>query len=273
MSASVTKMPVIYLSHGGGPCFFMDWSPIGPADTWNSMADWLKNLNRTFPTPKAVVVISAHWEEDEVTVMSEKNPSLLFDYDGFPKHTYELEYPAPGSPTVATRVSELLRLAYINSKIETKRGFDHGVFVPFKLIYPEANIPIVQVSLKKNMNPVDHIALGQALAPLRDEGVLIVGSGMSYHNLRDLFQGGNAVLQNSKLFDQWLFETASLGDFDVRNSRFAHWETAPAARHAHPREEHLLPLLVVSGAAGNESGRRVFNDVVMGAATSAFQFG
>jgi aromatic ring-opening dioxygenase catalytic subunit (LigB family) len=264
---------VIYLSQGGGPCFFMDWSSIGPADTWNSMADFLKNLHRTFPTPKAIVVISAHWEENEITVMSEVSPSLLFDYYGFPKHTYELTYPAHGSPVLASRISELLKIANINSRTESKRGFDHGVFVPFKLIYPDANIPIVQVSMKHNLDPVDHIALGRALTPLRDEGVLIVGSGMSYHNLHDLFKGGQTVLQQSKTFDQWLFETASLSSFDERNSKLAKWKTAPSALQVHPREDHLIPLMVVSGAAGNEQGKRVFNDVVMGAATSAFQFG
>lgn len=274
MSTSVTsRMPVIYLSHGGGPCFFMDWSSIGPVDTWNTMATYLKNLHRTFPTPKAVVVISAHWEEKEFTVMSEEAPALLFDYYGFPKHTYELSYPALGSTIVAARVMELLRAAGIQSKTETKRGFDHGVFVPFKLVYPEANIPIVQVSMKNSMSPADHIALGKALAPLRDEGVLIVGSGMSYHNLQDLFQGGATVLQHSQAFDRWLVETSSLTDADERNAKLEKWETAPSGRKAHPREDHLIPLMVVSGAAGNESGKQTFSDVVMGAATSAFQFG
>ncbi len=273
MSASEkSKMPVMYISHGGGPCFFMDWSPMGPKNTWDQMATWLKNLNRTFTRPKSIVVISAHWENPEITIMSGESPSLLFDYYGFPKHTYELEYPAPGNPVLASKIQAMLKDFGISSKLDSQRSFDHGVFIPFKLIYPEADIPIVQISLKKNMNPADHIELGRALAPLREEGVLIVGSGMSYHNLQDLFRG-NDVLQISKDFDQWLVDLAQNPSEEKRNALLKDWEKAPHARRVHPREEHLLPFFVISGAAGNETGVKIFTDTPMGAVTSGFQFG
>ncbi len=273
MSASIkVKMPVIYLSHGGGPCFFMDWSSMGPADTWDKTANWLKNLHRTFPRPRAIVVISAHWEENEVTVLNSQAPPLLFDYYGFPKHTYELEYPAQGSPKLASRIQELLKTVNIKSKQDSKRGFDHGVFIPLKLIYPDADIPIVQISLKVGLVPSEHIQLGKALAPLRDEGVLIVGSGMSYHNLGDLMRKSD-VLQISKDFDQWLKNAVSIESFQNRSLMLEVWEKAPHARRVHPREEHLLPLMVISGAAGNEVGQCVFSDAPMGAVSSAIQFG
>jgi aromatic ring-opening dioxygenase catalytic subunit (LigB family) len=217
-------------------------------------------------------VISAHWEEQEVTIMSQEHPQLLFDYFGFPKHTYELTYPAPSSPSLAREIQELLTQKGIISKIDSKRGYDHGVFVPFKLIYPEAQIPIVQVSLKRSLNPQDHLELGKALAPLRDEGVLIVGSGMSYHNLREFF-GGNSVGRVSDEFDAWLTESVTANDPDFRNERLLSWKEAPSAKLAHPREEHLIPLLVVAGAAGTDLGSRIFVDRVMGATISAYQFG
>jgi len=270
-TSNKVKLPVIYLSHGGGPCFFMDWSPIGPADTWNKTANWLKNLSHTFSRPKAIIVISAHWEEKEFTILTNEAPSLLFDYYGFPQHTYELKYPAKGSPELVLEIQKRLQAAGIKVESDEKRGFDHGVFIPFKLIYPEADIPILQISLKSGLNPATHIELGKALAPLREKGVLIVGSGMSYHNLNDLMRG-NDVLQISKDFNQWLEETVSLASFENRNSKLQEWEKAPHARRVHPREEHLLPLMVISGAAGDEAGKIVFSDSPMGAVSSAIQF-
>ncbi len=272
MNSSVhSKMPVIYLSHGGGPCFFMDWSLIGPADTWNKTAEWLKGLHHSFPKPKAIVVFSAHWEESEVTIQSGARPNLIYDYYGFPKHTYELKYPAPGSPELASRIQKLLTSAGISSRLDSKRGFDHGVFIPFKLIFPEAHLPIVQISLKSGLNPAEHIELGKALSSLRDEGVLLVGSGMSYHNLGDLFRG-TGVLPISQAFDQWLSSTLNIENAKERNLKLKDWESAPYARKSHPREEHLIPLMVISGAAGDSPGAKIFSDTPMGAVSSAFQF-
>jgi aromatic ring-opening dioxygenase catalytic subunit (LigB family) len=265
------KMPTYYIAHGGGPCFFMDWSPIGPSETWNKMGDWLKNLSsQEIPLrPKAVVVISAHWEESEFTVLDSESPPLLFDYYGFPKHTYELEYPAHGSKEVVMRIQSLMERAGLPLRRETNRGYDHGVFVPLLLIYPKADI---QVSLKKGLSPEQHFKFGQALAPLRDEGILLIGSGMSYHNLREFF-GGKSVEIVSDTFDSWLTETVQTSDLKFRNERLLDWEVAPSARDAHPREEHLVPLFVMAGAAAEEPGKRIFTDRVMGATTSAYRFG
>jgi len=266
-------LPVFYISHGGGPCFFMDWSSIGPADTWKKMESWLRGLSKTIgQTPKAILVISAHWEEQDFTVMSHANPPMLFDYSGFPKNTYELKYPASGSPELAKRVHELLSGAGIPVQMDSRRGFDHGVFIPFLLIYPNAEIPIIQLSLKKNLHPEGHFKVGQALAPLRDEGVLIVGSGMSYHNLRDFFSGKD-VGSVSDTFDDWLTKTVTSLSIEERKQNLERWLQAPGARLAHPREEHLIPLMVVAGAAGTDIGDRIFTDRVMGATTSAYRFG
>jgi aromatic ring-opening dioxygenase catalytic subunit (LigB family) len=267
-----TPLPAFYIAHGGGPCFFMDWSSIGPRDTWKKMADWLSHIDASLPVkPKAILVVSAHWEENAFTVTSNAHPELIYDYSGFPAETYDLKYPAPGSPELANRIVELLEEHGLQAKKDPVRGFDHGVFIPFKLIYPEASIPVVQLSLKRGLDPALHLELGRALAPLRNEGVLIVGSGMSYHNLRELF-GGHAIPESDE-FDAWLSETLTPSDFKTRSEKLIHWQSAPKARDAHPREEHLIPLMVVAGAAENEKGVKVFSDRVMGAITSGFSFG
>jgi len=262
-------LPTYYIPHGGGPCFFMDWT-MGPPDTWHKMAAWLGHVrDEVGAKPKAVVVISAHWEEPEFSVTTGEHPPLLFDYYGFPEHTYKLRYDAPGSPELAARIGKLLEGAGFATRADAERGFDHGVFVPFKLIYPDADIPVVQLSLKAGLDPALHIAAGKALEPLRREGVLIVGSGMSYHNMR----GFGRATADSETFDAWLSEAATLADAAKRNDALARWEQAPAARRVHPREEHLLPLMVAAGAAGADPGRRVFTDHVMNVQVSAFAFG
>ncbi|RYZ74135.1 MAG: dioxygenase [Proteobacteria bacterium] len=266
-------LPAFYIAHGGGPCFFMDWSPIGPKNTWDRMGAWLRGVARSLEEkPKAILVISAHWEESEVTVMTKAQPELLFDYYGFPEHTYRLTYPAPGSPALAERVKALLTSAQIPVRENAVRDFDHGVFVPLKLIYPDAEIPIIQISLKDGLDPETHIELGRALAPLRDEGVLIIGSGLSYHNLQEFF-GGQSASEVSENFDSWLTETVTRETGQSRTAELNQWSKAPSARLAHPREEHLLPLHVVVGAAENEKGTRVFTDQVMGARVSAYRLG
>jgi aromatic ring-opening dioxygenase catalytic subunit (LigB family) len=228
--------------------------------------------------PKALVVISGHWEEKVVAIQDNSAPPLLYDYYGFPESTYQITFPAPGAPEVAARVSELLTVAGIKCTYDCTRGFDHGVFIPLKVAFPMADVPIVQVSLLASMNPAEHIRLGQALAPLRDEGVLIIGSGMSYHNMRTFksqMRGskGPAPDEGSQRFDDWLEQVLTRATPDERVAGLTHWDTAPAAREAHPREEHLLPLHVAVGAAGDDPRRRMLKDVVMGALESAFQFG
>jgi aromatic ring-opening dioxygenase catalytic subunit (LigB family) len=225
------------------------------------------------------VVISGHWEEKFATIQNNPSPPLLYDYQGFPPSTYEIQFPAPGAPGVSARVAELLEAAGIACKYDHDRGFDHGVFIPLKVAFPRADVPIVQLSLLASLDPAEHIRLGQALAPLRDEGVLIVGSGMSYHNMRTLMAnmrgGANGRLPDSgsQRFDDWLEEILTRATPQMRIAALAAWDKAPAARDAHPREEHLLPLHVVVGAAGNDPGRRTMKDVVMSAVESAFQFG
>jgi aromatic ring-opening dioxygenase catalytic subunit (LigB family) len=264
------KMPTLYIPHGGGPCFFMEWT-MGPRDTWDGMAAWLRQLASTMPVkPAAMLVVSAHWEEPEVTVNTAANPPLLYDYYGFPKETYEIAYAAPGQPKLAARVQELLTRAGIAHGSNAERGLDHGVFVPLKLVYPEADIPIVQLSLKRGLDAAGHIELGDALAPLREEGVLIVGSGMSYHNLRRF---GSAGAVDSIAFDDWLHEAVSHTDAAERSKLLTDWAKAPAAREAHPREEHLIPLMVAAGAARGDAGRRIYSERVMDMAISGYQFG
>lgn len=261
-------LPTIYLPHGAGPCFFMTWER-GPADTWDRAAAYLKGIVANLPEqPRAILVVSGHWEAPEFTVGSAPHPDLIFDYQGFPAHTYQLTFDAPGAPALADQVRALLADAGIASAADVHRGWDHGVFVPLKLVTPDADIPVVQLSLKAGLDPGAHLAAGRALAPLRDEGVLIVGSGMSWHNMRGF---SPAFTQRSAIFDAWL-ETA-IGNPAQRETALAAWAAAPYGREAHPREEHLLPLMVVAGAARGEPGRIAFRDTVMDVVVSAVEFG
>jgi aromatic ring-opening dioxygenase catalytic subunit (LigB family) len=244
----------------------MEWT-MGPPDTWDKMRNWLAQLGQSI-RPRAIVVVSGHWEEREFTINNGAHPPMLYDYSGFPPETYRIKYNAPGSPEVAQRVHDLLDQSGISSGFDSQRGYDHGVFVPLKVAYPKADIPIVQLSLKKGLDPQTHIAAGRALAPLRREGVLIVGSGMSYHNMRGFMMG--QPVPASDRFDSWLTAAVSSAE---RNEKLKDWQHAPDGREAHPREEHLIPLLVASGAAEGENGKRVFSDRVMGATVSAYQFG
>jgi aromatic ring-opening dioxygenase catalytic subunit (LigB family) len=262
------RQPTLFIPHGAGPCFFMDWT-YGPADTWDDMADWLKGLLATLPErPKAILVVSGHWEAAQFTVTTSDAPPLIYDYNNFPPETYQLRFDAPGSPALAARVRTLLASAGIASGEDAERGFDHGVFIPLKLVTPQADIPVVQLSLNSNLDPAQHLAAGRALAPLRDEGVLIVGSGMSWHNMRGF---NPAFTGAAHAYDDWL--TEALADPAQRDQRLAHWEDAPLARQAHPREEHLAPLFVAAGAAEGDPGRKVFTDEVMDVTVSAFAFG
>jgi aromatic ring-opening dioxygenase catalytic subunit (LigB family) len=266
---AIATLPTLYIPHGGGPCFFMEWT-MGPADMWHKMGAWLSQLGSAIDSqPRAIVVVSAHWESAEFALTAAAQPPLLYDYYGFPEHTYQLQYGAPGAPELAQSIAELLREAALPVRLDAQRGFDHGVFIPFKLIYPEANIPIVQLSLQTGLDPAVHIAVGRALQPLRDQGVLIVGSGMSYHNMRGV---GAGVGGASDQFDAWLTAAVS-ARAATRNEQLCQWQQAPAARIAHPREEHLLPLMVVAGAAGTDLGRKIFEDRLMGSMVSAYQFG
>jgi aromatic ring-opening dioxygenase catalytic subunit (LigB family) len=264
------RMPAWYIPHGGGPCFFMEWNP---PDAWNRMADFLRGLASTLPrTPKAIVMVSAHWLEPRLTVTSGAQPELIYDYFGFPPHTYELKYPAPGAPALADQIVQMLTSAGIASAPDERRGFDHGMFIPLKLIFPEANIPVVQLSQHNSLDPVRHLEAGRALEALRSQDVLIIGSGMSFHNMRAY--GNPQYGPMSDAFDDWLTKAVESGP-EERYRLLANWEQAPAARHCHPprAEEHLIPLMTVAGAAGKDAGHKVFSDRVMETTLSAFTFG
>ena len=274
MSRTPERLPTLYIPHGGGPCFFMDPPPGLPRDLWERMGAYLRGIDASIGgRPKSVLVISGHWETERPTVNTGTRPPLLFDYYGFPEHTYRLTYPAAGSPSLARRVRELLSAADIPSDEEPERGLDHGVFVPFKLIYPDADVPVVQLSLNRTLDAATHLAIGRALAPLRDEGVLIVGSGMSYHNLRTFYSDDPSVVRPAEDFDRWLTDAVTEPDPAARERKLSAWHQAPGARAAHPRPEHLIPLMVAAGAAGEDIGRRTYNEPLLGKPISGFQFG
>lgn len=243
----------------------------GPPGTWDKMEAHLRGLSHHVGSvPKAILVISAHWEEERPTVMTNPNPSLLYDYYGFPDYTYRLEYPVPGSPDLADTVQQLLRAQGFDPAFDPDRGFDHGVFIPFMLIYPQANIPIIQLSLHSSLDPAYHIAMGQALAPLLRQGVLMVGSGLSFHNLRTFFNGKDDPQANA--FDDWLNQTLTQDDPAKRNNALVSWKSAPGSTAAHPREEHLIPLMVIAGAADNRPATRIYQDTVLSKPVSSFLF-
>lgn len=269
MTAKSKRQPAIFLPHGGGPCFFMDWT-WGPADTWQATQRFLEGLAGTLPAePRAILIISGHWEEPAFTASTAPEPKLIFDYTGFPQHTYRLSWPAPGDPELAARVAELLRQARLPAAVSPTRGFDHGVFVPLKVAFPEARIPVVPLSLATSLDPQVHLAAGRALAPLRDEGVLVVASGMSFHNLRAYLQP--QTLDRSRAFDVWLTRAVE-SPAPERDGQLKAWRSAPFAAYSHPREEHLVPLFVAAGAGGEAPGKRIFGDEPMGAAISAYRF-
>lgn len=263
------RFPTFFISHGGGPWPWMK-------DQWGTTYDPLATALRRLPdevgaSPTAVLMVSAHWEEPVFTVQSHGAPSMIYDYGGFPEHTYHIRYPAPGAPQLAHRVQMLLRHHDLAVGEDTQRGFDHGMYAPMAIIYPQADKPTMQLSLKQGLDPEEHLALGRALAPLRNEGVLIIGSGLSYHNLRAF---GPTAKQPSALFDHWLDQTLAMSGAQ-RSATLVNWEQAPAARLAHPREEHLLPLMVVLGAAEHDVALRIYHesDFFGGISVSNWRFG
>ena len=262
-------LPTLYIPHGGGPCFFMD-PPANDPHRWDGLASYLRGIDASLGAPpRAVLVISGHWETEQPTVNVAERPTLLFDYHGFPEPTYRLKYPVAGAPDLEPRVRSLLAAAGFDLGVESKRGLDHGVFVPFMLIYPRANVPIMQLSLQQGLDPGQHLAIGRALAPLRKQGVLLVGSGMSYHNLAAMFSGGGT--EAAVAFDAWLEEAVT--DTEARERRLTAWRDAPGGRESHPRAEHLLPLMVAAGAAVGDRAIRDFSESIAGKPIAGFRFG
>jgi aromatic ring-opening dioxygenase catalytic subunit (LigB family) len=265
----MSRLPTYFISHGGGPWPWMEERRQAFAILEASLVRLVRDLG---VRPKAVLCVSGHWEAPAFTAMAAARPPMVYDYYGFPPHTYSVQYPAPGAPEVAHRMADLLRTAGLPAAIDHERGFDHGTFAPLAVMYPDADIPVLQLSLQQRYDPELHLAAGRALAPLRDEGVLILGSGLSYHNLR---LRGPASRAPSQAFDAWLHETLEGLPPNERSAALAQWEQAPAARVAHPHEDHLLPLMVAVGAAEQEAAHTIYHeqDVFGGITASSFRFG
>lgn len=265
-------MPCIYLPHGGGP---WPWIP-SQRDGYAGMTRYLEGIPASLPSkPSAIVCISAHWEAPQATLLSASAPPMLYDYSGFPEETYAVQWPAPGASDLAREMAATLEAAGIPSALDPVRGFDHGTFVPLALCYPEPDIPCLQLSLVSGLDPAEHIRIGKSLQGLRDQGVLLLGSGMSYHNMRGLMQamrGGPPPTADSVAFDTWLADSMHLPAGE-REQQLVQWAQAPRARECHPREEHLLPLHVIAGAAGEDEASLPYRDVILGAHVSAVHFG
>lgn len=255
---------ILYIPHGGGPL------PLMGDPGHQVMNEFLTAFPRDLARPDAVVVISAHWEMDIPVVTAHPRPELIYDYYGFPRETYEIQYPAPGQPALAQRAVDLLTGAGIRSRTDDRRGFDHGLFIPLTLMFPGADIPCIQISLCADLDPTTHLKTGEALAPLVRENILVLGSGFSFHNMRAFGRGGSPDPGedgdgDNQAFQDWLMATcaAEATAPETRKEALIRWEQAPGARHCHPREEHLLPLLVCAGAAGYRTARTVFDATIL----------
>jgi aromatic ring-opening dioxygenase catalytic subunit (LigB family) len=262
------RLPTYFITHGGGPWPYVPEMHAAHRTLEASLHAIPAQLGQR---PRALLMISAHWITPRFSAMSGAQPPMLYDYYGFPEQAYAVQYPAPGEPELARRVLELLASARIDAEPNDRRGFDHGAFVPAAVMYPQADIPMLQLSLRAGFDPAAHIAAGRALAPLRDEGVLIIGSGSSYHNLR---ASGAMAQDSSKRFDDWL-QQAIAAPAAERTAALIDWEKAPAARLAHPQEEHLLPLMVALGAAEADAATSIYHENTFfgGVTASSFRFG
>lgn len=263
------KATTLYIPHGGGPL------PLLGDPGHANLNRFLREYPASIDKPDAIVVVSAHWEETEIAITAAAAPPLLFDYFGFPPETYEYQYPSPGHPQLAFRVHELLQQAGIDSRLDAERGFDHGVFVPLLMMYPDADIPCIQVSLSASLDAALHVRMGKALAALKTENLLLLGSGLSFHNLQALMlKRDDADDPKNRAFEDWLAQTctAEFLSEQERERRLVDWQAAPHARYCHPREEHLLPLQVCYGV-GRSPARMVFQEPVAGFIVSAYQWG
>jgi len=259
-------LPTFFLSHGS-PTLPLEDIPV---------SRFLKGLGAELPRPRAILMVSAHWETPTPTLGGDENPKTIHDFYGFPEALYQLEYAAPGDPALAARAAELLEAAGFEARIHPRRGLDHGAWNPLLLVYPEADIPVVQLSIQTALGPKHHFELGKALRPLRDEGVLIIGSGNTTHNLGDPRRAMAHVEppDDVRAFDEWLIEAVEGGRTDdLLNYR----ALAPAAAYQHPTEDHFVPLFVAMGAAGNNGtvppGRLIHQSYCLAIlAMSAFAF-
>lgn len=259
------KAQIIYLSHGGGPL------PILGDPGHKAMIEFMKKIPARLHRPDGILMISAHWEASVPTMLGSENPPMFYDYYGFPDQAYSITYPAPGNLKLVNRVAELLKQNHFSMKVDADRGYDHGVFIPLKMMYPEADIPVAQLSLIRGLDPAAHIALGNALRNLLVENILVIGSGFSFHNQNAFFgrSDGGSDSRNDA-FQDWLIETCvSPIEQSEREQRLSQWESAPNARYCHPREEHLLPLHICQAMA-NKGAKVVFDDQILGKRGVAF---
>jgi aromatic ring-opening dioxygenase catalytic subunit (LigB family) len=269
------KYPTVFVNHGGGPLPLMGRQN----NLVKSMKEVVTKLLPKDRPPSAIVVLSAHWESDPISITAGRNPSLYYDYSGFPPETYHYDYPAPGNPELARQIQNLLTKQGLPSVLDDQRGFDHGVFVPLMIMYPDASIPVVEVSLHKSLDATINMQIGLALEPLREENILILGSGYSFHNMHSFFHPSEKSINASQDFNNWLKDTillpSSVGSeqhphncttdesssyYQRRVDLLQQWEKAPGARISHPREEHLLPLFIVAAAGGETATPRLIHD-------------
>jgi 4,5-DOPA dioxygenase extradiol len=237
---------ILYLSHGGGPM------PLLGDAGHREMIETLTGIAASIKKPSAIILVSAHWEEKIPKITSGATPDLIYDYYGFPKETYLLTYPCVGEPLLANQMQAALINAGIEVNLDASRGFDHGMFVPLTIMYPDADVPCVQLSLVSNLDPSEHINIGEALQSLAYDNLLVIGSGFSFHNMKAFFapETAETKLMNTS-FEDWLMKTCCDTDIseEERKQRLINWTDAPFARYCHPREEHLLPLHICYGLA------------------------
>jgi 4,5-DOPA dioxygenase extradiol len=235
---------------GGRPAVFVSHGAPTLAIEQNDTVEFLKRFGEELGRPEAILCVSAHWNTEAPEVSGAETPETIHDFGGFPAELYRMRYPAPGAPNLAGRVCDLLDGAGLPCTISPRRGLDHGAWVPLKLIYPEAEVPVTQLSVQPEMGTAHHFRLGRALAPLRDEGVLIIATGSATHNL-SLIGRGEVPPEWAKEFDEWLYRKITDGALE---ELLDYRRLAPHATVAHPTEEHLLPLFVALGA-GSEGPR------------------
>jgi len=253
-------LPTFFVSHG---------SPMLALDPGATGVFW-EELGKSLPRPDAVLCVSAHWMTNVPALSRAERPETIHDFYGFPEPLYQLSYHPPGAPALADRAAELLQKAEMSPAIDPARGLDHGAWCPLRSIYPKANVPVTQLAIQPRRDAAWHFKLGQALAPLRRENILILASGGAVHNLRDLARAGGGTPDWAKRFDDWLATAVEAGDTEA----LLDWERAPEARRAHPSEDHFLPIFVAMGAAGRGArGRRVHDGFSLGSLSlAAFRF-
>lgn len=258
---STSELPVLFVSHG---------SPMLPFEQIPAR-DFLAGLGERLPRPRAILCISAHWETAAPAVGGAERPETVHDFYGFPDALYRLRYPAPGAPALAGRARDLLSAAGLQCRIDPGQGLDHGAWNPLLLMFPKADIPVAQLAIQQPLGPAHHLAMGEALAPLRAEGVLVLGSGGAVHNLREFSMGDGATAPWAAAFDDWLADRVAADD---RKALVDYRSLRSEAARAHPRDEHFLPFFVALGAGKGTPGRAIHRSFGEGSISmAAFAWG